>query len=278
MARFLEDELKSSELIKHCDTCVCSLKELELLADTPKTFSIGTQTIHNGSNNNSLCLRCNSNLNSPSRANSPFVMKLIKSSCNESVISDGGKSSVDHASSTGIHMPRKDDLTVNPILGHHRLCDRTTKVTLPVFDVNSSASSVKSSVNNVGNKITNSGGYDSVLEEIKNELSSIVFPGQKSPVLEPLKTTVEHEIENVEEVLQKLRNSVEVNVSSVVETGGSGESVGGGDKSVVKTENSLSGAGQGSTNSLWSRSSSNAEGVKMFENFNLNLIKTIKVC
>lgn len=108
MAKFLEDEFKSSEAllnspVKHCDTCVCtrsvgcgltsgSLLLADLLGDGQKYYNVGTQTvIKGGETNNSLCLRCNNNLNSPSHNNSPYIMKLIKSS--DSVISET-KSSV----------------------------------------------------------------------------------------------------------------------------------------------------------------------------------------
>ncbi|XP_058123070.1 nuclear pore complex protein DDB_G0274915-like [Anopheles ziemanni] len=178
MARFLEDELKSSDAlllgtpIKHCDTCVCtrnvpgggdggagsnegSLLLADLLGSEQKYYSVATQTLIKGETNNSLCLRCNSNLNSPSHNNSPYIMKLIKSS--DSVISEtkssvsdylttpdkvsptgGGNASGGNATSNGetnslaetgtdplatmlLPPTKKDDLMVNPILGHHRL-------------------------------------------------------------------------------------------------------------------------------------------------------------
>lgn len=98
MAKFLEDELKANE-VKHCDTCQCSKQDLQVLADVSRSYSVSTQTPHQlqlqGSGLNEpltqLCLRCHSNLNSPSRTNSPYLMKMVKSS--DSVISET-KSSV----------------------------------------------------------------------------------------------------------------------------------------------------------------------------------------
>lgn len=121
VAKFLEDELKASET-KHCDTCKCPTKDLTVLVDIQKSYSIGTQTTIQGEVN-ALCLRCNSNLNSPSRTNSPYILNLVKSS--DSLISEP-KSSLSSNNQKNFTPVKKDDLTVNPILGHHRLCDRTS--------------------------------------------------------------------------------------------------------------------------------------------------------
>uniref|UniRef100_A0A1B0D5E1 Uncharacterized protein n=1 Tax=Phlebotomus papatasi TaxID=29031 RepID=A0A1B0D5E1_PHLPP len=124
MSKFLEDELKSSEL-KHCESCQCNTKDLTVLPDTQKTYTIGTQTLLHGDANNSLCLRCNSNLNSPSRTNSPYIMKLVKSS--DSVISETKSSVSNSTQNEKLFTPaKKEELMVNPILGHHRICDRTS--------------------------------------------------------------------------------------------------------------------------------------------------------
>ncbi|XP_036337754.1 probable serine/threonine-protein kinase nek3 isoform X2 [Rhagoletis pomonella] len=133
MAKFLEDELKASE-VKHCDTCQCSKQDLTVLADVSRSYTVSTQTpyqlpLSGGGGNLSepltqLCLRCHSNLNSPSRTNSPYLMKLVKSS--DSVISETKSSVSDLNDMDKLFTPaKKDDLMVNPILGHHRLCDRT---------------------------------------------------------------------------------------------------------------------------------------------------------
>lgn len=132
MAKFLEDELKANE-VKHCDTCQCSKQDLQVLADLTRSYTVATQTPHqlhlqgsglNEPNLTQLCLRCHSNLNSPSRTNSPYLMKLVKSS--DSVISETKSSVSDLNDMDKLFTPaKKDDLMVNPILGHHRLCERT---------------------------------------------------------------------------------------------------------------------------------------------------------
>ncbi|KAH8239198.1 hypothetical protein KR032_001782, partial [Drosophila birchii] len=136
MAKFLEDELKANE-VKHCDTCQCSKQDLQVLADVSRSYTVATQTPHQfhhqlvpGSSSGltepltQLCLRCHSNLNSPSRTNSPYLMKLVKSS--DSVISETKSSVSDLNDMDKLFTPaKKDDLMVNPILGHHRLCERT---------------------------------------------------------------------------------------------------------------------------------------------------------
>ncbi|KAH8296686.1 hypothetical protein KR054_009761, partial [Drosophila jambulina] len=138
MAKFLEDELKANE-VKHCDTCQCSKQDLQVLADVSRSYTVATQTPHQFHHHQivqgstagltepltQLCLRCNSNLNSPSRTNSPYLMKLVKSS--DSVISETKSSVSDLNDMDKLFTPaKKDDLMVNPILGHHRLCERTT--------------------------------------------------------------------------------------------------------------------------------------------------------
>ncbi|KAL5293287.1 TJAP1 family protein [Megaselia abdita] len=122
MVKFLEDELKKNDL-RHCDTCRCSIKDLTVLADISKSYTVSTQTAEA---NQLMCLRCNTNLNSPPVANSPYLMKLGKSS--DSIISGTKSSCSDGLNDTDkLFTPpaKKDDLMVNPILGHHRLCDRT---------------------------------------------------------------------------------------------------------------------------------------------------------
>lgn len=202
MSKFLEDELKSSEL-KHCESCQCNTKDLTVLPDTQKTYTIGTQTLLHGDANNSLCLRCNSNLNSPSRTNSPYIMKLVKSS--DSVISETKSSVSNSTQNEKLFTPaKKEELMVNPILGHHRICDRT---------------SLKSPLEPLTDPAD-------VAEADKVAVILPQTPGTKTP------------------------------------------------KSISSPDK---GPGtMGSTNSLWSKTSS-SEGNKMFETFNRNLIKTIKV-
>ncbi|XP_059612845.1 uncharacterized protein LOC132259297 isoform X2 [Phlebotomus argentipes] len=197
MSKFLEDELKSSEL-KHCESCQCTTKDLTVLPDTQKTYSVGTQTLLHGEANNALCLRCNSNLNSPSRTNSPYIMKLVKSS--DSVISETKSSVSNSTQNEKLFTPaKKDELMVNPILGHHRICDRTS--------------------------------LKSPLEPLTDP--SDVAEDKQAALPTPDKTP----------------------------------------KSISSPDKGP--ATMGSTNSLWSKTSS-SEGHKMFETFNKNLIKTIK--
>ena len=127
MARFLEEEILAGDRFalktaQHCSTCRC--KETTVGASAGSTFhqdsySIGTQTTFQGSgpnNNNFLCLRCNSNLNSPSRS-SPYItgQAMVNGDDEEEPTS------------------RRDDLQVNPILGiphHQRRHERTMSSTM----------------------------------------------------------------------------------------------------------------------------------------------------
>lgn len=133
IAKYLEEEILASDNQyplksgEHCRTCQCkdTATDAALTATIQsKTYSTGTQTLIGGdSTNNSLCLRCNSNLNSPSRS-SPYIMKLgLKSA--DSAISSDSKSALSTPSNKDEDISgRRDELQVNPILGHHRLCDR----------------------------------------------------------------------------------------------------------------------------------------------------------
>lgn len=123
IAKYLEDKLKAAN-VKHCETCLCANRDLRVLADIDQTHNVGTQTILQGDVNFALCLRCNSNLNSPSSTNSPFILKLVKS-C-DSIISDA-KSSISCAGSNEKLLGKKDELMVNPILGHTPISERTIK-------------------------------------------------------------------------------------------------------------------------------------------------------
>lgn len=107
---------------RHCTSCQCKRetmvndRETSLLSINQPYYSVGTQTLLNGEAQNALCLRCNSNLNSPSRTTSPHIMKLVKP-----------VDQVELSRSTFGDSYKLDELQVNPILGHHRLCnDRTT--------------------------------------------------------------------------------------------------------------------------------------------------------
>lgn len=250
IAKYLQDELKANE-IKHCDTCLCASghRDLTVLADTARSYSVGTQTHLHGDANNSLCLRCNNNLNSPSRTNSPYIMKLVKSS--DSVISET-KSSYS-GSMTGLNAQgklysplKKDDLTVNPILGHHRLCERTTS------QMQREAVSVELQIENEIRGLSSKAMH---LSNGKNSLG-----GSSGSVMRLQKDRISNDVAG-----RELHN-------------------GGGDcgGTTTTTKTVTIDTASGSTNSLWSKSSSNnntnnADGTKMFETFNRNLIKSIKV-
>ncbi|ETN67928.1 hypothetical protein AND_000234 [Anopheles darlingi] len=381
MAKFLEDELKSSDglllgmsSIKHCDTCVCtriasagageslsvhnnnrssgSLLLADLLGSEQRSYSVATQTLIRGETNNSLCLRCNSNLNSPSHNNSPYIMKLIKSS--DSVISetkssvsdylttpdkvspsgagggggacdvktngdsaasgDGGSmamaghgdvlsstssSNNDHSEPRSMLVPtKKDDLMVNPILGHHRLS----------IDRNASLSPGSEHQGTAKGATYTTGKF-----------SGLVVT--KKPSVAPLDTFKAAKLTSASGVTAP--QTTPTSTTSTTAGGGGGGGAGTGQSKftndspsyIIKDTDQMSGhhmtpksslgghgAGLqskfggtsggsgsvgsglyhhaiGSTNSLWSRTSSKdpeKDGAKMFEIFNRNLIKTIK--
>lgn len=118
MAKYLEDKLKAANA-KHCDTCLCAARDLRVLADIePISLSVQTQTMIQTDTNYALCLRCNCNLNSPSDyiTNSPYMMNLVKS-C-DSIMSDVKNGMPCIESTDQIYNGKKDELVVNPILGH----------------------------------------------------------------------------------------------------------------------------------------------------------------
>lgn len=249
IAKYLEDELKSSE-IKHCDTCSCTNRDLTVLADTALTYSVGTQTLLQGDANNALCLRCNSNLNSPSRTNSPYIIKLVKSS--DSVISETKSSMSGSNDNEKLFTPvKKDELMVNPILGHHRLCDRTPKI------IDTSSKCIEMQMIDSNNEM-----------HLKQQKSSINGgsggggSGIRSPNGTIITTSSNHSVSN----------PIKKNDASQSQCSGKDSS-----EQMVKNESIQK---TGSTNSLWSKTSSNTnltEGAKIFENFNRNLIKSMKV-
>lgn len=208
VAKFLESELKSKN-VKHCDTCSCAKKHL--LEGFQTLFNAGTQT----ENNSSHCMRCNSNLNSPSHTNSPYLMKLKSS---DSVISETKSSVSDfaHLNDKQFSPSKKDDLMVNPILGHHRLCEHTKTFSYPPF-MQKEDEIVKST-----EPAPIADGTRIKTGEVKQNGDDKVNGHQSQPA------TLSH------------------------------------------------GAGNGSNNSIWSKTSSK-EGAKLFESFNRNLIKTMRV-
>lgn len=232
MAKYLQDELKASE-IKHCDTCLCSTRDLTVLANTAaRHYSVGTQTQLQGDANNALCLRCNSNLNSPSRNNSPYIMKLIRSNGGDSIVSDTKSSQIsDSNKELSCVTGKRDDLTVNPILGHHRLCDRKAKLT----------------------DGDGGGGGEKKDDELphRHKLSPMVLRPKAI-------------VETLLDISDGCKNGIKYDDTERL------AQVDGNDATTT-----------GSTHSLWSKTSSNttnnADGAKMFETFNRNLIKSIKV-
>ncbi|XP_055911657.1 putative uncharacterized protein DDB_G0291812 isoform X2 [Eupeodes corollae] len=293
MAKFLEDELKANE-VKHCDTCQCSTKDLTVLADVQRSYAVATQTPLHGETNSSLCLRCNSNLNSPSRTNSPYIMKLVKSS--DSVISETKSSVSDLNDCDKLFTPAKrDDLMVNPILGHHRLCDRTAS---------KYASLLQQQQQHQQNLYTDTAKY--VLENNRKfaetcDLIDLRKYSDKSPgkqgtvatttttVANTTTTAVSCDIsktatcgtatkEQAPTLSRKIETPDEMRLSSssgnvqgkLLETSDEMEK-----KNDDTDKSNLRSGMSGSMNSVWSKTSS-CEGAKMFENFNRNLIKTIK--
>lgn len=206
VAKYLENELKLKNP-KHCVSCHCASKNLIDLDGMQTSFNIATQTDMSTLS----CIRCNSALNSPTHTTSPYLIKLKSS---DSVISETKSSVSDFANlmdKTPYTPSKKDDLMVNPILGHHRLCEHTKNFSY----------------------------------QLKED--------EPPKVKESLKSPKEEKGKN-----DKTRVDGEV---------------------AEKEATSLShGAGNGSSNSLWSKESSNKEGAKMFETFNRNLIKTMQVC
>ncbi|XP_053674946.1 uncharacterized protein LOC128725243 [Anopheles nili] len=339
MAKFLEDELKSgntllSTPIKHCDTCVCthgpdtrrlaasgSLLLADLLGSEQKYYSVATQTLLKGDSNHALCLRCSSNLNSPSHNNSPYMMKLIKSS--DSVISET-KSSVsdylttpDKVSPTGgpvggasgpgpVHCEvgsggdgdpadtlsllvssKKDDLMVNPILGHHRLgVDRAASLSPSSGDQQQYQQQQFAKIG--PSKMTPSQQHTKKPVEVQGfkagkapvcggQIQSTPPAPQPTPALPP---KFSHDSPSY---IIKDTDQMSGSHATPISSSGNGVGMGPGGKYVGTSASGSVGSGLyhtvGSTNSLWSRTSSKdpeKDGAKMFEIFNRNLIKTIK--
>lgn len=272
IARYLEDELKSSN-IKHCETCLCRNRDLTVMPDTDRTYSIGTQTTLPSDAINSLCLRCNSNLNSPSRTNSPYIMKLVKSS--DSVISETKSSMSDSNDNEKLFTPvKKDDLMVNPILSHHRLCDRTPKMLDATINSNNNKCISD-------NNVTTTTTTQMIMCDGKHVIDNNKSMEMRSP--EIIISSSENSCHNN----NKIESSINVEKNQTIFrqelTGGSGNNnnVIIDMKSIGKCEKNPDTV-TGSTNSLWSKTSSsntnNIEGAKIFENFNRNLIKSMRVC
>lgn len=220
IAKYLEDKLKAAN-VKHCETCLCANRDLRVLADIDQTYNVGTQTILQGDVNFALCLRCNSNLNSPSSTNSPFILKLVKS-C-DSIVSDA-KSSISCAGSNEKLLGKKDELMVNPILGHTPMSERTVKKHTTPSRSMPEIVSLSHSTQSCAKPYANNGPVDGLSKQ---------------------HTSVSDEIARPKECNRSSRQNERTTASS--------------------------------SSSLSNRSTVAVDGSKLFESFNRNLIKSIKV-
>ncbi|XP_034103760.1 uncharacterized protein LOC117567712 isoform X1 [Drosophila albomicans] len=303
MAKFLEEELKAND-VKHCDTCQCSKQDLTVLADVSRSYTVATQTPHSLATVNEpltqLCLRCHSNLNSPSRTNSPYLMKLVKSS--DSVISET-KSSVSDLNDMDklFTPPKKDDLMVNPILGHHRLCERTAGQDYAASKLTAStmmyptthlgayaAEKYLLETSNLGQlrsgyqrRFLDGGGtalqllnkYEATTAtaatnaqelELEDEVSKPLLAGISQPnLLETEQIAAQPPPPSAQP--SKPEDVCEPQPAKPMPT-----------PTQVASGSQLKSNTSGSVQSLWSNKTSSCEGAKMFETFNRNLIKTIK--
>lgn len=218
MAKYLDDKLKAAN-VKHCDTCSCASRDLRVLADIDQTYSVGVQTTLQGGANHSLCLRCNTNLNSPSSTSSPFLLNLVKSS--DSIISET-KSSMSCNGSSDKIMAKRDELTVNPILGHNTIVSERTKL-------------------GTIRKTTTA-------EQIRNNINEATAQQSSLPLPPPPKQ--QHHL--------KLDESPK--------------------KMIPQTRTGIAGSSMSSSSrTSISGTVTNMDGSKIFESFNRNLIKSIKV-
>lgn len=237
MAKYLEDKLKAANA-KHCDTCMCATRDLRVLADIePVSLSVETQTMLQTDINYALCLRCNCNLNSPSATNSPYMLNLVKS-C-DSIMSDMKNSgSCIDSSDNGKAPDKREELMVNPILGHTPIIDRSIrKHSTPnrsaTCDI-SAATTIQTqskpfSMNNIASASGNSSN--------SNEQNNI-------------------------DIDANLMKDDEISLH----------------KEMTRTPTQVDRT-TNSSSSLSNRSSvAILEGSKLFESFNRNLIKSIKVC
>ncbi|XP_023173981.2 uncharacterized protein LOC111601566 isoform X2 [Drosophila hydei] len=316
MAKFLEDELKLND-VKHCDTCQCSKQDLTVLADVSRSYTVATQTPHTlaaGSSSlneplTQLCLRCHSNLNSPSRTNSPYLMKLVKSS--DSVISET-KSSVSDLNDMDklFTPPKKDDLMVNPILGHHRLCERTAlpdyaagkmsastlmyptthlgayaaeKYLLETSNLGQLRQSSGTSASAYQRRFLDGGGTAlqllnkcegagaAAVDELEDEVSKPLLAGISQPNLLEAEQPPSTQLAKPEDVCEpQPAKPATTAAAAAAAAAATAATASAAASSQLKSTNS------GSVQSLWSNKTSSCEGAKMFETFNRNLIKTIK--
>lgn len=173
---------------KHCDTCCCTFKDLTISSDVQRTYSVGIQTDLTAIN----CLRCNSNLNSPSHQNNnSSYMKKLRSS--DSVFSECNLSDYTNSNERNATPPKKDDLAINPILSHshlahHRMCERTKNMNANAQRRNTISESVKNeqqqlpSINSSTPQLHRASTKDLKNEEIKSSSNKAKnYQPQKSP-------------------------------------------------------------------------------------------------
>lgn len=295
MSKFLQDELKASEQ-RHCDTCQCPNRDMTVLIETPKFYNIGTQTMLNGETKNSLCLRCNSNLNSPSRNDSPYIMKLLKSNGSITDETKSTTSDLDPLSDSKLLSPiKKDDLLVNPILGHHRISERMSQQSIPSAALATSPLILSPKIttltksmnsctyaNDLSFTMSDTENFLTNLENLKVENNSILLNNDENIEIKSNKSDLGKMPFDLPTPTSNIHSNNSNSSPSVdgVKTAPATDKrtiQSGSGSSVKSNSNNLQhGIGNGSTNSLWSKTSSK-EGNKMFEHFNRNLIKTIKV-
>lgn len=249
MAKYLEDKLKSAN-VRHCETCQCANRDLRVLADIEQAYSIGTQTmIHGDILNSVLCLRCNDILNSPGRNHTPFNMFISYDSIASDAKSNASNSLGDDTfDKLPISTAKRDELTVNPILSHTPMGDRMIKKPLQLPPSSSLASLTVTSTT-IGSTMATAASAIILATPLnqsneESSLSSGTQPNSSSKSFNP----------NTANEMKRYRNT---------------------DRSTNQQQRDRTLAS--SSSSLSNRSSVNVDGPKLFENFNRNLIKSIKV-
>lgn len=198
---------------------------------------------------------------------------------------------------------KKDDLMVNPILGHHRIYDRPyghkssglTLSTAAKLSYNTLLDNMKST-NSYQRRFVDGGGtaLDLLEEKVKNtapvklkkpledingnddildEQKPLLGPSLNENIpVEPAEDTLNAKTKlRTESSCELRRGVIRDHIKSPTASTKSAL-----EASKTSIEGMVKSAMTGSLSSVWSRSSS-CEGAKMFENFNRNLIKTIKV-
>lgn len=137
VAKYLDDKLKAATA-KHCDTCSCPTRDMRVLADIDQTYTAGVQTTLQ-SVNFELCSDCTANWN----AQAVTKHSLTKSS--DSIAVHSGPSEKLHA--------KKDELVVNPILGHSSRPKPTQSQSINSRSLSSLSAKSANAPSNDGSKI-----------------------------------------------------------------------------------------------------------------------------